>query len=453
MIHLLLTLLLFAPSALQQVQLFDQSDYRLDILRIRGENPGPTVLIFGGIHGDEPGGYFSSEMLSRVRLKKGNLIVVPRVNFPSIMLNRRQVRGDMNRKFTPNGTPGDPEQRVVEALKELMKEADLFINQHDANGFHREKYISPRANPAMYGQSLIVDTAHFYSRRWGKEIDLQQIGGRIVARVNARIPDSRLHFGFWNHYSLKADTRFPEMKSSATHYAVSAFSIPAFGLETSKDLPNLQMKVNFQLLVIEEILREFGLEFELPLPQVEIPQLHWVEFEKNDGEIIRVNDKTNLRLQPGDRLRIRAIAANSPDGLSADIVRWGSLNDLGKEFCFRADTDVVLKKNNFVIGRVYLRRFLADSLQRLHLRDGAGGERVIPNWGVCPLAAGETVRLTATVPATEVRLLVDGETVPGRTIHADRLRPAASFQAAGKIHFVRIYTGSRLLGGFQVELR
>ena len=59
---------------------FKNSDFELEVIRIKGKIKGPTLLIFGGIHGDEEGGFSSAEVLSQIKLIRGNLIIVPRVS-------------------------------------------------------------------------------------------------------------------------------------------------------------------------------------------------------------------------------------------------------------------------------------------------------------------------------------------------------------------------------------
>jgi len=79
---------------------FEKTDYELHVFKINGRISGPTLMIIGGIQGDEPGGYVSADMYADVRLKKGNMIVVPRANFMSIMKEVRLVNSDMNRRFS-----------------------------------------------------------------------------------------------------------------------------------------------------------------------------------------------------------------------------------------------------------------------------------------------------------------------------------------------------------------
>ena len=93
----------WAGSSLGQIQeqvFLRNTDHELHVYRIFGEKPGKTIMLIGGIQGDEPGGYLTADLYAAVHLKKGNLIVVPRANFYSILLNQRQgLTGDMNRKF------------------------------------------------------------------------------------------------------------------------------------------------------------------------------------------------------------------------------------------------------------------------------------------------------------------------------------------------------------------
>ena len=78
---------------------FEGEENELNVYRIFGAKPGKTLLIIGGIQGDEPGGFLAADFYADFSLEKGNLIVVPRANFPSILKKERQINQDMNRKF------------------------------------------------------------------------------------------------------------------------------------------------------------------------------------------------------------------------------------------------------------------------------------------------------------------------------------------------------------------
>ncbi len=436
---------------------FTDSDHQLEVIKLKGKKKGLTALIFGGIHGDEPGGYFSSEILSKIKMIKGDLIIVPRVNFPGIMMNKRELFGDMNRKFTDFETPNDPDMEVIRILKSLMAEADIFINQHDAYGFHRERYISVNYNPTRFGESLIVDTGKFYSKRLKRFINLEEIGKRIIKRVNSQIKNPKFHFCFWNHNSIAKNTKYKAMKKSATHYALTTYSIPAFGLETSKDLPTLSHKVKYHLLVIKEILNEFGFEFVFPSPKIIPPVLYWVEFLKNDKDRIRINSNTNLRLKKGDRIKITKIYSNYISGLSADILKWGKLNDIGRKYEFKCNSKrIIIRKNNMVIGKLNLKPFMKNSIRYIRVKIN-NKEKKIPNWGVIELNKNDLLKIYSVYPELNgLRVDFRGFSIKGKRndqnlqIKYTDLLKRFSFKKMGKIFFVKIYSETTLSGGLQV---
>jgi len=105
---------------------FQNTAYELNIYKIYGTEPGKTLMLIGGIQGNEPGGFLSADSYADMKLKKGNLIVVPRANFYSIIMNDRGPNGDMNRKFTHEDSSISMEDKIVTILKNLISESDYL---------------------------------------------------------------------------------------------------------------------------------------------------------------------------------------------------------------------------------------------------------------------------------------------------------------------------------------
>ena len=58
---------------------------RFSLHKIKSEIPGPTLLVIGGIQGDEPGGFTAASMLvTNYNVTKGNVWVVPNLNFDPV---------------------------------------------------------------------------------------------------------------------------------------------------------------------------------------------------------------------------------------------------------------------------------------------------------------------------------------------------------------------------------
>jgi len=73
----------------QHLVYFADTPNELNVYRVFGARDGKTLMLIGGIQGDEPGGFLSADLYADIALQQGNLIVVPRANFYSIMLNNR----------------------------------------------------------------------------------------------------------------------------------------------------------------------------------------------------------------------------------------------------------------------------------------------------------------------------------------------------------------------------
>jgi len=331
---------------------FENTDYELDVYEIRGVKPGPTMMIIGGIQGNEPGSYLSADIYADIALERGNLIVVPRANFYAILLNQRGPNGDMNRKFA-NQRAYDTETRIVEILKELIGRSDVLLNLHDGSGFFREKYIDPLHNPMRFGQSIIADADIYVSPTTGKKIFLGDIARKICNEVNPHIPEEEYKFRFNNHNTISKNTKHPEQRLSATYYSLIHHEIPAFGIESSKEIPSNEIKVRHKCMIINAFMKEFGIVPENPKILVEKPKLNHLIVLINGSERVAVKDGETLLLNYGDQIIIEHIdMENYKRGLAADIIGMGGINDLGKPFNIERPTRIIIRKDFLKCARI-----------------------------------------------------------------------------------------------------
>ena len=107
------------------------------------EREGPTVLIIGGMHGNEPAGHRAARQIATWSVKAGKLVVLPAANPPALAQRKRRIpgleddAGDLNRHFPvvegavlPTG-PAAPE--LWEFV--LSVEPDIVIDLHEGYGF------------------------------------------------------------------------------------------------------------------------------------------------------------------------------------------------------------------------------------------------------------------------------------------------------------------------------
>jgi hypothetical protein len=342
-----------APGSRSRLVFFQGTPQELEVHKIYGRSAGPTVMIIGGIQGDEPGGFLSADLYADLALKRGNLIVVPRANFRSIIQFQRGPGGDMNRKFEGQRAD-DPENAVVDILKELMAESDVLLNLHDGSGFYRPSWESGMANPNRYGQCVIVDSDVYTHKPSGRRIDLEDYAAEVVRRVNLEIDNPQHAFRVFNMRTVREDTAYLEQRRSATYYALTHIGIPAFGIETSKSLPSLEMKIRQHNLAVNAFLDLFGLEVEHPRILLDKPVLGYVVIAVNGSLSIAAADGQTLLLTPGDSIEVLDVGANYLRGLSVEVQGAGGLNDILRPVVPAGPTDIVVRKDNLVFGRIHV---------------------------------------------------------------------------------------------------
>ncbi|MFZ5562740.1 MAG: M14/M99 family metallopeptidase, partial [Thermodesulfobacteriota bacterium] len=342
----------FAQKA-EHVVYFENTDYELHVYRVYGKEDGKTLLLIGGIQGDEPGGFLSADLYVDLTLAKGNLIVVPRANFQSILMQRRQVNKDMNRTFSGNVDRDNYEARIVEILKQLIAESDCLLNLHDGSGFYSSTWISDERNPDRYGQCIIADCETCPVPEKGITLELGKMARTVIDEMNRHIKNPDHHFHFNNHRTGEKDSPHKEQRASATYYAVYTCGIPAFGVETHKGL-SLADKVSQHNYAINGFMELLDIVPETPGVYLDAPELSYLLVSLNGGAPVLVANHQTLYVQPGDKLRVVHMEANYKRGLTADLVGAGTLNDLRKDFEITRESKIVVRKDYLPCGTVYV---------------------------------------------------------------------------------------------------
>ncbi|MCW8945707.1 MAG: succinylglutamate desuccinylase/aspartoacylase family protein [Sedimenticola sp.] len=233
------------------------ADNRLEfsLHKIDSGIPGPTVLVVGGIQGDEPGGFHAASLLvTNYQITKGSVWVVPNLNFESIIRRSRGVNGDMNRKFARMKTT-DPDYSEVERIKSLIRapEVDFIFNMHDGSGFYRDKYIDPQHNARRWGQSIIIDQEELDTPKYA---NVGEFARQVTGQINQRLLDEEHRYHVKNTHTRRGNA---EMEKTLTYYAINNGKA-AVGIEASKNLPTHE-RVYYHLNALEFFMQQLGIEF------------------------------------------------------------------------------------------------------------------------------------------------------------------------------------------------
>jgi len=332
---------------------FEGQENELHVYRITGSKPGKTLLIVGGIQGDEPSGFLAADSYVDFSLTSGNLIVVPRANFPSILKRERQINQDMNRKFSDDHVH-NYETRVVHMLKKLICESDCFLNLHEGSGIYSPTWESQIKNPQRYGQSIIADNNFLDPAKEGTPVDLSAMAEKVIEKINRNIDDPFYHFHFNNHRTGHADTPHKEQRRSATFYAADICRIPAFGIESAKSLP-LEQKVRQMVDAVNGFMTLLDIVPQTPGIVLEKPRMQYMIISVNDSIPVVVGKMQRMKIQKGDTIQVLDVVTNYERGLSVNILGVGSqFNDLKKKVRIHASTRIEAKKDFYACGSVFL---------------------------------------------------------------------------------------------------
>lgn len=110
------------------------------VYRTVADSDGPTVVVVGGLHGNEVTGYEAANLIRCWSINKGELIVVPRANRPAIEDGTRSSttynQPDMNRQFPTGEMPTHGIARGVWNVIE-NNDADYVFDLHRSKGLYR----------------------------------------------------------------------------------------------------------------------------------------------------------------------------------------------------------------------------------------------------------------------------------------------------------------------------
>ena len=331
---------------------FRGTDQEVEVYYHSGKEPGSTMLIFAGIHGDESGGYLTADRYADLKLVKGNLIVVPRLNLYAILTKKRAglSGGDMNRKFHPSEENEDPDDKIVGLAKSLMDQADIILNLHQGYGFYSPVWVDDSRNPIRWGQCNVIDVSIF-DLPDGRRLNLELFAREVAHRINTRILDKRYHFQVNNTNTFSKNSLHQEQKRSLTSYALAWKHKMAFGLEATKNC-SLPQAISYLTMAVNGMLERSGL-VAMTFPSVSAAAIE-EELKRNEefsGLRVKINDreklippKSEILLTQGDRLQILSVEAKHPRGWYPSLSGSNMYNGMGKVFVIRQNDQLILQK-------------------------------------------------------------------------------------------------------------
>lgn len=215
-----------------------------DYVIVTTGTPGPTVMVTGGIHGNEPAGAAAAAQVASWEIVRGTLIVVPQVNRPGLAANTRWLPGrpkasrDLNRNF-PRKAGAAPVGTLARALWSFVrtKKPDWLIDLH-------EGYDFTQINKKSVGSSIIAADDERATDR----------ARRMLAALNETIENPKRTF------VLKSKP----VNGSLARAAFRRLGIPSMIIETTKKKQPLSLRTRQHRILLNRLLHDLGMTVDGP---------------------------------------------------------------------------------------------------------------------------------------------------------------------------------------------
>jgi len=323
-------------------------EFNFDFIK-KGVQDDNTLLIVGGIQGDEPGGFMAASLIAtHYTITKGSVWIVPNLNFYSIIKRSRGPFGDMNRKFAKL-SKNDPDYETVQRIKKYITDPDvkLILNLHDGSGFYRPMYLDKNHQPGKWGQCLVIDQEILPGVK--EYADTYVISEQVSDHLNKYLLKEEDIYRTKNtHTRFNKTAEEQDMAKTLTYYAVTNGK-SAFGHETSKSLP-IPHRVYYKLLAMEKFMDIMGIEYTKKF-EMNIKDIKKV---LNDDISIKFDD-TDVRMPLKDIRNIQKYFPINKDG----VIKYLPSNPLIK---------IIKNKNEYTIyyGNRRLTKLQADYAEHLN---------------------------------------------------------------------------------------
>lgn len=179
---------------------------------------GATVLVLGGVHGNEPGGWLAAEEVAGWMPTFGSLLVIPRANLLATRMMERTTPelGDLNRLYPGSPDAAAPMGRMAFAILEVAREfgASVLLDMHESWAFYAER---AQNGTAFLGQTIGA----------GRGPEGDTLARHLADRANAEIGVRRDLFWTRDQLPLPGIVQTPAPSSTARPAGISRSSLAA----------------------------------------------------------------------------------------------------------------------------------------------------------------------------------------------------------------------------------
>lgn len=153
---------------------------------------GPALMVLGGVHGNEPGGWMAGEEVANWAPQRGVVAVLPRANEIAIRSFLRLVEGegDLNRQYPGDAASELPMSRLAAEITALARELkpELLLDLHESWAFYVDREAAGFTSRQQAGTAFLGQTVTGGVGPRGAEI-----ASELIALVNPLLATEREH--------------------------------------------------------------------------------------------------------------------------------------------------------------------------------------------------------------------------------------------------------------------
>lgn len=214
--------------------ILEGTDRETPIYELDSGTPGPTVVVLGGVHGNEVSGYRAAESIVEWTVDRGTLVVIPWANVLAIDAHERGgPDGDLNRQFPPDG---EPTTELARALWDAVSgyDPDAVFDLHRSRGIlgTHAKWVGQAVYPTPAGLG--------YAKA-------------VVDAVNDEVVPASMP----SHEFLVSGP-LTGTAPMLVHRVAAELERPGYIVETTGVLVGLQRQVRWTLAIVERLLARHG---------------------------------------------------------------------------------------------------------------------------------------------------------------------------------------------------
>ena len=201
------------------------------MVKIVGQDPGPTLYVAAGIHGDERAAWYAGLMLQSITIKAGTLYVLAPANAWGAQRNQRRVGEDDPNRCFPGSETGTMAQRICYAIFHDIeeKQPELLLDLHEAIVYKE-------------GRDFLGSTLIYTSLEGMEDLFFDLLFATQEGEVTS------CPFGY----------NGPGPAGSMNRTVTDQLKIPAITVETFRGFP-MERRVSDQLKVVAYVLRYKGM--------------------------------------------------------------------------------------------------------------------------------------------------------------------------------------------------